>query len=249
MPILRRRIPLLDIPRCRIRPPYLLDRGRDIRLDVNEWYQRVTIAEILGFGLRLGLATATAAAARLVGRKLQRLWPRLEDNVTAWIGLAPGEKVVRRISSLLYWYTITIVRLVAVWFVVRLLVQNDSYDQVFGLAARILTFLVFARMLTLSSRVLLHVLCDIGNRYLLPGKFSHYWQSVTRLVPFGERCLDAVVYIFVAVLCLSEVESLRDMVRQFGPKLITCIGIVFATRVLIELFQVLLRPALRSRLS
>src|SRR5262249_53240064 len=156
---------------------------------------------------------------------------------------APGEKVIRRISSLVYWYTIAIVRLAAVWFVLRLLILDESYDRPFGLVARILTFLVLARMLTLSSRVLLHVLRDIGNRYLLAGRFAHYWQSVTRLVPFGERCFDAAVYVFVAVLCLAEIESLHDMVQKFGPKLITCIGIVFATRIVIELFQVLLAEA------
>ena len=217
--------------------------GRDIRLDLNEWYERLTIAEFTRLGLRVGSAVAIGAVAWVVGRNVQRLWPRLEDKVTTWIVVAPGEKTIRRISSLLYWYTIAIIRLAAVWFVLGLLVLDGSYDRVFGLVARILTFLVLARILTLSSRVLLHVLRDIGNRYLLPGKFAHYWQSVTCLVPFGERCFDGVVYVFVAVLCLGEIESIRDMVRQFGPKLITCIGIVFATRVIIELFQVLLAEA------
>jgi hypothetical protein len=60
--------------------------GRDIRLDLNEWYEGLTIAELTRLGLRVTLAVATAAAAWIVGRNVQRglVWKTRSRCGSAW---------------------------------------------------------------------------------------------------------------------------------------------------------------------
>src|SRR5262249_42847226 len=159
--------------------------GRDIRIDLRDWYDHLTVAELTSAGVRCGLALAAFIAAWAVVRAVRKLWPKLEESVTTWIGLSSNEKVVRRISAILRWYTIAVIRLAAVWFIARILLLEEPYDGVFGFVMRIFTFLVLARLLTLSVRILLRIIADAGNRYLAGGKFRNYWEGITRLFPLG----------------------------------------------------------------
>ena len=63
---------------------------------------------------------------------------------------------------------------------------------------RMLTILVVARLLILSCRVLFQSVASLGDRYLRNGPFQRYWERVTRLFPFGERCFEAAVYVTAA---------------------------------------------------
>jgi small conductance mechanosensitive channel len=130
------------------------------------------------------------------------------------------------------------------------LLLEQPYDGVFGFVMWLFTILVLARLLTLSFRIFLRIATDTGNRYLAGGKFRHYWEGGTRLFPLGQRCLEATVYVSALSLCLMEIRPIARLVEHFAPvakdtrpwttRIIICIGILFLTRVLIELFQVLL---------
>jgi small conductance mechanosensitive channel len=217
--------------------------GRDIRTDVRDWYYQLTVEELITAGFRCGLAVAALVAAWAATRTIRKAWPVLEANVLAWIGVTAHDKVAHRISGILRWYTLAVLRLAAVWFIARILVVERPFDDVFGFLMRIFTFLVLARLLTLSTHVLRRVVTNIGARYLSVGKFHHYWEGVTRLFPLGERCFDACVYVGAASLCLTEFGKLEPLIRTFAPRVMGCIGILFLTRVLIELFQVLVGEA------
>lgn len=119
-------------------------------------------------------------------------------------------------------------------------------DTVVLFAIRLLAIFMVARLLTLACRTLSHTLAALGNRHLSNGKFKSYWERVTRLFPFGERCFEAAVYISAATLLIRELEFIAVM-ADMGPRLVQCIGIFFITRVLIELLTVLLNEGFGVR--
>src|SRR5262249_3577240 len=95
------------------------------------------------------------------------------------------------------------------------------------------------RLSTLAVRIISAPLIDYGERQLGQGQFRHYWERVARLVPFGLRCFEAAVYVLAASRCIHEWHFLASL-ATFGPKIVHCIAILIATRMLIELLQVLL---------
>ncbi len=56
--------------------------GRDIRVDLDTWYQRMTVEDLLQLGLICGGLLALAVAAFVAVRILRRLLPFLENHAT-----------------------------------------------------------------------------------------------------------------------------------------------------------------------
>lgn len=152
------------------------------------------------------------------------------------------EHTVKRWFFLLERFVLCTVFLGATSIAGHILGVSDVTDAVVGFLVRLLAILMVARLLTLAVRTLSHALAALGDRHLSEGKFKRYWERVTRLFPFGERCFEAAVYISAASLCVHELEFIA-VIADFGPRLVQCIGIFFVTRVLIELFSVLLNEA------
>ncbi len=222
--------------------------GRDIRNDLAESYQQLTVAELLHAGLSFGALLAVLLAAWFAVRLVRRVWPFLEAQVKARVGHSAHEETLRRWFVLLRFYAILAIRLAAVWTVCKVVGLGAMADSVIGFTLRVLTILVLARLLTLSAGVLSRTLAQVGDRYLGNGPLQHYWERVGRLFPFGERCFEAAVYVTATSQCLGELYFIAavaafDRQHEYGPKIVKCIGIFFMTRVLIELLQVLLNEA------
>jgi len=234
--------------------------GRDMRQDVLNWYAHLTGAQIFRIGLALGqlvlLALAVPFALRLIRRAraflqaqaldllphpLQNETPTSVENDSS-APLQKQEATVKHWFFLLERFALVAVLLTATWLAGHILHLSESVDVVVGFILRLVTILMVARLLTLACRTLSHALANLGNRHLGVGQFERYWERVTRLFPFGERCFEAAVYILAGSLVIRELEFIT-VIADVGPRVVQCIGIFFGTRVLIELLQVLLNEA------
>jgi small conductance mechanosensitive channel len=216
--------------------------GRDVRVDLREWYYGLSAAELLRLGLGAASLVAVIIGTWLALRAIRRIWPTLQALVSAWLGRAADRPVLGCWFLLLHWYVAMAIRLIAVWVIGSIVGLGGWAGLGCGFLLRVLTILVVARLLTLSCRMLFRALADVGDRHLATGSFRNYWERITLLFPFGERCYEAAVYVFAASLCVSELRFVAAM-ADYGPKVVQCIGIFFVTRVLVELLQVLLHEA------
>lgn len=213
--------------------------GRDIRHDAETWIARMTLADLFGVCVRFGAVAVLGTAAWGAVWALRRGLPVLETSILGWAGRADNEEALRRCFSLSEKYAVAAARLAAVWGAGIALGLGTLAGNTVGFFLRILSIVVVARLLILLFRVVVHAATDLGDRHLGQGHFRHYWERNTRLLPFGERCFEAAVYISAAALCVRELDFIA-FVADFGPRLVQCIGILFSARVVIELVQVLL---------
>jgi len=238
--------------------------GRDIRHDVHAWYAQLTAREIFDFGVALGeLVLVTIGVyfgIRLVRRAkmamenytlkhLPRRYPANVDRL-ALTGEASmerelqsqHERTIKHWFFLLERFLLCSVFLVGIWIAGTIVHLSGPVDAIIGFAIRMLAIVMVARLLILACRTISHFLADMGNRHLGQSKFNRYWERVTRLFPFGEKCFEAAVYISSASLILEELRFI-NVVAKIGPHIVQCIGIFFVTRVVIELSTVLLNEA------
>jgi len=216
--------------------------GRDIRIDLQDAYDRLSTGELLALGINALILLAIAMGSWFAVRMVRRLRPLLERQVTPWVQRPGNGTALRRWFALLHCYLVLAVRLVAAWAAFKVVGLDRFADAVFGFLLRVLTILQVAQLLTLTCRIFSQTLADLGERRSQTGPFRHYWERITRLFPFGEKCFDAAVYVKAATLCALQLRVIAgDAV--YGTMIVKCIAIFFVTRVLIELIQVLLGEA------
>ena len=212
----------------------------DIRQDIKAWYANLTWAEARSMFLATVELVFLGIGSWFVARQVRRLLPWLHEQIGHWFGKSKEDSI--RWFGILERYAITLLVLGFFWCAGHIVGLGAAADRYIGLLVHILTILAVAHLLTLSCRALSHGLATLGERHLGNGQYRRYWERVTRLFPFGERCFEAAVYVSAASLCFRELQFIL-FIANFGPRIVECIGIFFGTRVLIELLQVLLNEA------
>jgi small conductance mechanosensitive channel len=214
--------------------------GRDIRRDIDDWLKRLAADDISTIVEIVGIAIALVLGSWLAIRIIRRIRPGLQAKATRWIGSEENAEDIQ------WWFTLLQAALV---IQVRLLVLDGiCKDLGFGSIAilRFLTLFVavfgLAWLTTLALKILSHSLLNYGEHYLGRGHIRHYWERIERLFPFCQKCLEAAAFVLAGSRCANEVPGLAN-IAGFGPKIVHCIVILFATRMLIEFLQVFLNEA------
>jgi small conductance mechanosensitive channel len=165
----------------------------------------------------------------------------LEASAGGLLERTQNGQVLRDWFGLLHWYVNMALRLVGLGLS-GLIINVELVTRLCALLVTILTIGVVARLLSLAFRILTQYVASAGNRHFGNGPALRYWERMLRLLPFGQRCFDAAIYVWGASLFVDVMHFLPD-IAKYGPKVVSCIGIFFMTRVLIELVQVLLGEA------
>lgn len=216
--------------------------GGDVRQYFGDWYSHLTGTDVLEAALAGVVLVVLGVAAGSAGWVVRRYRPKLETWITGCIGHAGNEEVWHHWFALLERYSIFALRLLALWAAGILVGLGELAAMTIGFVLRVITIVAVARLLILACGVLSRIAAKLGDRHLGESTFHRYWESVKRLFPFGERCFEAAVYVSAASLCVHEFQFIA-IVADYGPGIVQCIGILFGTRVLIELLQVLLNEA------
>ncbi|MBY0522298.1 MAG: mechanosensitive ion channel family protein [Gemmataceae bacterium] len=216
--------------------------GRDLRHDLGDWYHHFTVEQLVRYGLTLATLLAVMVTTRFAIWTVRRVRPALQHQADACIGKVGNRDALCSWFALLERFSLVVVRLGGLWMAGHVIGFGQWSNSLVGFILRMLTIVVAARLLTLACRTLSHTAADMGDRQFAAGHLHRYWERMSRLFPFGERCFEAAVYVSVASLCVSELHFIA-MIADFGPRIVQCIGILFGTRVLIELSQVLLNEA------
>ncbi len=238
--------------------------GRDMLVDFQNWYSQLTAKEIFDFGLAIGELVALSVIVYFTLRLIQKPRAFLENYALAHLPqkcplgfdrvgpnnepITEQEHLQRHHHNVKHWFhllerfAMCAVVLTAIWIAGHIVHRIRLVDAVIVRSLQLLAIVMVARLLILSCRTISHVLGELGNRHLGQSKFTRYWERVTRLFPFGEKCFEAAIYITAASLCVLTFEEIHFIADQ-GPRLVQCIGIFFVTRVVIELSTVLLNEA------
>jgi moderate conductance mechanosensitive channel len=217
--------------------------GRDLRVDAAVWYADMTVEELLHLGLKLALLAVVLVVTWFVSWVVRHIRPKLEAHGHTLVGCATNREHVCNWFQILERYAVAMVRLSGLWVAANVVALGPWADTLIGFVLRVLTIVVAARLLTLACRTVSHKIAELGDRHLrMRRPIHHYWERINRLLPFGVHCFEAAIYIWALSLCVREMHFI-GVIADFGPSVVQCIGILFGTRVLIELLQVLLNEA------
>ena len=244
--------------------------GRDVRLDVREWYARLTAEQLIELSitgvklivLAIGV-NVTFGLVRRVKSRLERYTlhllhltttetpstatdaaavdvPAVDPSVAA--ERAYQEDTIRHWFFLLERFVLATVFLTGLWLAGYVLAWR-AVDTAVAFGMYLLAVVMLARLATLACKTILHAVAKMGDRHMETSPhFRLYWERLTRLFPFGQKCFEAAVYVYATSLCVHALQWI-DQVDKFGERLVSCIAIFFVTRMMIELLQVLINEA------
>ena len=89
-----------------------------------------------------------------------------------------------------------------------------------------------------SAAVVVDSLDGLSRKHARPDNILRFYQHISKLVPLFRRCLEYAIYVSVATLVLLQLKSVASF-ADYGPRLIQAIGIVFLSRVAVEVVSLL----------
>ncbi|HYV38271.1 MAG TPA: mechanosensitive ion channel family protein [Gemmataceae bacterium] len=217
--------------------------GRDVRADLGNWYSLLTPEDIVRLGVAVGGVVVLAVLTSTLVRVLRRVLPLLETYALTKLGHPKNEATLRHWFHLVDVFIILSVRLTALGAACMLLGLGTWAVSAIAFVLYVVAIVALARLLTLACRASTHLVADYGTKHLGQKPLYNYWDRVTRLFPFGERCFEVAVYVMAGWLIVGAFHLIAIDAEHFGPRIVACIGIFFGTRVVIELLQVLLNDA------
>lgn len=241
--------------------------GRDLRVDLGIWYRHLTGAQLVALGIILGKLVLVIVAVNFAFGLVRRGMRLIEVHtlhllhVTSAEGAAKAdappleppsappvddekrrqEETAHRWFFLLERFALASVLLAGLWVAGNILAWQ-ILDTVVVFLWGFLTIVMVARLATLAFKTVLHVAERFGDRHMEGNPLHRYWERATRLLPFGQKCFDAAVYVYAATRCVALFKDV-ELVEAYGTYFVKCVGVFFVTRMLIELLQTLINEA------
>ena len=75
-------------------------------------------------------------------------------------------------------------------------------------------------------------------KYSSPDNLLRFYDRLRHLIPFLKRCLEFLIYVYIATLVVQQVESIAKM-SDFGLRMIKIIAMIFLSQVVFELIYLI----------
>lgn len=196
-----------------------------------------------GFWVRLGWGIAQIAimvvAARFTIGLLARLLPAVERRVAAIESIRTSERQVRA-----FFATLQGIAKNGLWALVASLgagavglpaVVSDSI--LIGL--RIYLIVAVGRLIVSVLGTVVNTLDALSERYIASPGLDAFYTHLRGLLPLLSRTLEFIIYVGALTLAAAQVDALEGL-TIYGTRAIQVIGIIFLSRVAVEVVHVLI---------
>ncbi|WP_237078003.1 mechanosensitive ion channel family protein [Myxococcus xanthus] len=217
---------------------------KDLAPHFNALLAGVTAEGLADLGRGAGLLVLLMAAFLVLDRAARQLLVRIERRLNEW-QLPPehrahAQKAMEQGPGF--------IKLVLAYFVVGLALTSLQLPTVFDW---LIGTILFVLMSISGGRLAVSLLHLMSGRLVgtwaaknTATKYEEYFMALSRLLPVGQKSLEAIVYISVATLIIRRFQGL-ELFAPYGPVLIRVIALFFAASVVVEFVRLLIARAFK----
>ncbi len=224
---------------------YALWTGTDLQPGFDRALQEVTPDVLKALGRGVGLVVLMVIGFYALQRSGRRLVARAERSLVER-PLPDAQRIhVEKLLPLLP----SVFNLALAYAVVRMTLSAMELPE--GLEWLITTTLYILLLVT-GARALVFLLYFMSERMVSSWeekskgtRLEEYYVALRRLLPVGQKSLEAITYISVATLIVHKFQALEPF-APYGPILIRVVSMFFAASVLVELSRVMVARLLAS---
>ena len=195
------------------------------------------------------LIIAIIYSTRLLVRLIDRGLIKIRSLALNYRGLRSNDDSIKIFFKRLSGIQSTVIFLLVFYGVIKLFSLPDLIAGYLIIALNIFLVISFSLLIINAVAVIVDSLDDISKRYADAKGLMVFYHRLAHLIPLFRRSLEYIIYVAVATLVLIQLEFISELTR-YGPGIIQGIGIIFLSRVGIEVINLLIdRTYLHDNLS
>jgi len=102
------------------------------------------------------------------------------------------------------------------------------------ISLKIYVIISLGLLLLKATDAIINTIDALSKKYSSPDNLLRFYDNLRHLLPFFNRCLEAVIYVGMATLVTQQVKLIANL-ADYGLPTVKVIGIIFLSRVLIEI--------------
>ena len=189
----------------------------------------------IGFAKIIGLFIA----AKFIVKKTLPLLERLRDQAVAYKGLKENDKAVISFFSHLSRMVKNIIWLSVLYAVTQWFPFPEQVGEYIMLAIRIYIIVTVAMLIVNAVDAIVATFDDFSKHYASKNDFIIFYDSLKHLIPLFKKTIEYIIYVSAATLIISQLDFISGL-AQYGAAAIRSIGIIFISRVVIEIMKLLI---------
>ena len=196
-------------------------------------------------GLAIGLLKSLGilALVSITSRPLQRGLDLARDRVDEFEQLTANDESVDVFFSFLKRSITNVLWLLAGIWCTKFLQFPKVVPQYLYIFLKIYVIIAVGLLIFKATTALVDSLDGLSKKYSSPENLLRFYDRLRHLVPFIKRCLEYVIYVCMATLVVQQVEQIANL-ATYGLQIVKIIGILFLSRVLIEVSKLLIEETL-----
>lgn len=188
-------------------------------------------------GIGLGLVALLVVVTRFVIRLLQRWIPALEQRIERIEVIKTSERQVRAFFSTLLGIVQNGLWVLVAGLSAQAVGLPDVVAETIFIGLRIYLIVAVGRLIVSVLGTVLNVIDSLSERYIRSVRLDDFYTHLRGLLPLFSRTLEFIIYVGAVTLAMSQIPVLREF-TVYGGRIIQVIGLVFLSRVAVEVVHV-----------
>ena len=224
---------------------YLLYQGKNLKQETLALISSIPQDFWINLGWALGKCLLIVIVAAQVIRVIHPLLNQVCERAKQYDQITANDPSIEAFFHLLDRSSTNSIWLLTLAQCTIFLQLPEVVPQNIYLILRIYLIVVFGLAIVKATAVLIDSLDALSNQYANGDKDNllRFYARLHHLIPFLKRCLEYVIYIFIATFILQQIEAIAKW-ADYGPAIVQIVGIIFLSRVSIEVAKLLVEEIL-----
>ncbi len=222
---------------------YLLYQGKNLQQNTLTLISSIPQDFWINLGWVLGKCLLIVIVAAQIIRVIHPLFNKVCDRAKQYDQITANDPSIEAFFRLLDRSSTNSIWLLTLAQCTIFLQLPEVVPQNIYLLLRIYLIVVFGLAIVKATAVLIDSLDALSNKYSSEDNLLRFYARLRHLIPFLKRCLEYAIYIFIATFALQQVSAIAKL-ADYGPAIVQIVGIIFISRVSIEVVKLLVEEIL-----
>lgn len=222
---------------------YLIYRKVDVHRHVMKWLHDLPPKFWPSLAINIAKVAVLVVVGRFIIKLIRHGLMALQERAKAYEQIKANDESIEA-----FFGSLNKIQTKAIWLLVagvatKWLPFPPEVPDFFFLILRIYLIVAIGLLIVKAVAVIVDSLDALSVKYSSPENFLRFYDRLRVLVPLARRCLEFIVYVYVATLVVMQLDFIAQF-AVYGPRAVKIIGIFFLSRVVIELAHLMVEESM-----